>query len=259
MFNRIFAAFTKTKIQSAETSLIEQLAKFDPNGMSDAGMAVMEQQLNEFCTQTEQARQEYNKELQEYQQIQHLYDTRIAAAENISVQIQQAESAGNVELSSKLNVSLNKLLDTIDQSTADVAREKQEADEALQTLTELEAATKDLAEQMKTARSQFEAAKRDLKSAEAQKARAEIAADRAATINGLKTGGNNLNAALTAIQKNAEQTRVDAEAIKRKTQLLTPTNVETDDQVIVDALKVAQGTPVTESASDRLARLKKVG
>jgi chromosome segregation ATPase len=250
---KIFSFFAKTKIETLSKSLTQQLAEFDPQGMSDAGMALMEDELNNYCKQTETARADYNKEFKEYVAMQQLFDQRVTAAESISAQV---DSATDEAHKAQLSASLSKLLDTIEKLSADVEREKTEADEAKATLDDLEAISKDLAEQMKTARTRFNDAQREIKSATAQKARADLAADRAAQASGLRSNASSVNVALDAMQQSAADLRASAEASKRKAELLKPTQVEQDDPIIAAELAKVNGSAVNETFSERIARLK---
>lgn len=250
----IFGWFGKAKLDQVSTSLVERLATFDPETMSEAGMLQMEEQLNDFLKRTEVARQEFNKEQSEYEQIQTLYNQRLSAAESLQAQLTQAQGAGGD--TATLEKSLATLLTVIENSQSDVLREKTEAEEAKGVLTELELLTKEMSEGMKTARTQFQQAIRDLKSAEVSKTRAEMSAERAAEVAGLRKNGNKMSAALTAMQSNAANMRADADAAKRKAELLQPSNPEALDPLIVAEMQKAAGKPVAESVTDRLARLK---
>ena len=235
----------KVKAENTGEGIVNALAKFDPEGMSEAGMLELEDNVNTMALECAKAKQEWEKEQSEYDTIQKLFEQRMAAAESLSQDPAQA-------------ASLEKLLTMIEDMAPEIEREKQEAVFAKELFDELEAATKEAAESVKTARSEFEAVQRQMKRADVDKKRADTQEERAKKLAGIKKGGSSLGSAMDAMKKAANEKEAEADAAKMKAKLFTKADPEKDDPAIAAALAAASGnaTP-TMSLQERMAALKK--
>lgn len=240
--------FGKVKTEQTGVGIVEALAKFDPEGMSEAGMRQLEQQVDDLALETAKAKQEWQKEQAEYDEIQKLFDQRMAAAESLQ---EQMESNPAIE------GSLIKLLDLIDGMAPEIEREKEEAVYAKELFDELELATKEAAEGVKTARAEFDKIHKQMKRAEVDKKRAEVQEERAKKVAGIRQKGSSLGSAMNAMKNAAAQQEAEASAAKMKASLFKTSKPEEDDPAIAAALAAASGdAPKTASASERLAALR---
>lgn len=240
--------FGAVKTEKAGVGIVEALASFDPEGMSEAGMRQMEEQVDELALETAKAKQEWQKEQAEYEEIQKLYEQRMAAAEALQEQI---ETNPNAE------ASLLSLLDMIEKMAPEIEREKEEAVYAKELFDELEAATREAADGVKTARAEFEQVQREMKRAEIDKKRAETQEERAKKLAGIRKNGSSLDSAMGAMRNAASKRTAEADAAKMKAELFKTSKPEEDDPLIAAALAGASGeAPKATSAADRLAALK---
>lgn len=242
--------FGKAKADSTGATIEQALAKFDPEGMSEAGMRQLEENVDNLATETAQARQEWLKEKTEYDEISKLYEQRLQAAEILQ---------GKVEKGEATEQSLMTLVQMLEDMKPEIQREKEEAEYAEQIFKELEESTKQAAEQVKNARVEFEQVRRELKRASLDKQRAERDEERAKRLAGIRQGGNQLGSAMEALKKNVDKRSAEADAAKMKARLFVKDDPEKDDPTIAAALAEASGDTKDDqmSITDRLAALKK--
>jgi len=241
---------TTVKTEQAGDGLINALAKFDPEGMSEAGMRQLEENVDSMASECAVAKQEWLKEQQEYDSIQKLFDQRIAAADILSTKI----SAGDTSV----EPSLNTLVQLIEDMTPEIEREHEEAVYAKEIFHELELATKDAATQVKTARAEFDKIRRDLKRASVQTDRAKRDEERSKRVAGIRKGGSSLGSAMDAMKNAAAEQTAAADAAKMKADLFRQSTPEKDDPNIAAALVASSGVATsTMTVSERLAALKK--
>ena len=79
--------FVGIKTDNAVQAGVEALVRWDPQGASEAELRTMEQHLDELGQQVAAARQDYDRERQEAEQIEALSRQRMAAAEQLQGQI----------------------------------------------------------------------------------------------------------------------------------------------------------------------------
>src|SRR6516164_7680780 len=215
------------KMDKAAQAGIEALVRWDPKSASEAELRTMEQNLDALGREVALARQGYDREKREADAIQALSHQRMAAAE---------------------------------QMTPEIEREKQDETDAKDYLEMLEKTYAEAGGKLKTARSELERAQRDMARAAQQREQADRQADAARRAAGLASQTSSLTVALKAMQDAAQKDLASADAQMSKARLLRPTRPEQDDPNIAAALAAASGKPpVPTSLTDRLSALKARG
>lgn len=245
------------KADKAVQAGVEALVRWDPQGASEAELRTMEQHLDELGQQVARARQSYDKEAREAEQIQSLSAQRLAAAEHLQAQMQSETDAAK---RAELERSLNTLVTMLEQMAPEVDREKKDAADAKDFLDMLEKTYAEAGGKLREGRSQLERAQRDMGRAAQQRQLAEQQADAARKAAGLSTATSSLNVALKAMQDTAQRDLANAESANMKAKLLRPTTPEQDDPNIARAMQIASGKPEAPTTlGDRLAALKAKG
>jgi DNA repair exonuclease SbcCD ATPase subunit len=246
--------FVGVKADSAVQAGIEALVRWDPEGASEAELLTMEQHLDDLGRQVALARQAYDKERQEAEQIAALSRQRMAAAEQLQGQIAtEADPARRASLER----SLETLVSMLEEMAPEVDREKQDAADAKDFLDMLEKAYAEAGGKLRTARSELERARRDMVRAGQQRQTAERQADAARQAAGLTRSTSSLNVALKAMHEAAQRDLVSADAAMAKAKLLRPTRPEQEDPNIAAAMAAAAGkSPAPQNLSERLAALR---
>jgi len=242
------------KTDQAANSAIAALVRWDPQSATEAELRTMEQHLDELGRRVAEARFAFDRERREADTIVQLSNQRMAAAEQLNQRIQgETDPARKAELER----SLGTLVGMLEQMAPDVAREKQDADDAGEFLRSLEEAYEQAGRKLKTARDDLTRAQRDMARAGQQRGMAEDRAEAARQAAGLASSTSGLNVALKAMQDNAQRNLAAAEAANAKARLLKPTRPEQDDPNIAEAMARVQGRPATSSnLSERLAALR---
>jgi chromosome segregation ATPase len=214
----------------------------------------MEQHLDDLGRQVAVARQSYDKEKREAEQIETLSRQRMAAAEQLQGQIAAESDAGR---RSALERSLETLVAMLEEMAPEIEREKQDATDAQEFLEMLENAYAQAGGKLKQARSELERAQRDMVRAGQQRETAERQADAARQASGLARSTGSLNVALNAMHEAAQRDLASADAAMSKAKLLRPTRPEQDDPNIAAAMAAASGkSPAPQNLSERLAALR---
>ena len=242
------------KANQAVNAGIEALVRWDPQGATEAELRTMEQHLDELGLQVARARQSYDRERREAEEIQRLAHQRLAAAESLQSQVNGAPDPAQ---KTGLEKSLTTLLDLMEKMAPEVQREAQDAEDAKAFLEQLEAAYAEAGGKLKTARSQLEKAQRDMARAAQRREVAEQQAEAARRAAGLSQTASSLNIALKAMNENAARDLASAEAAAAKARLLAPTHPEKEDPNIAAAMAAASGQePAPVGVANRLAALK---
>jgi chromosome segregation ATPase len=246
----------KKHAENAVTSVQQFLVTIDPETATEAQIAEFSDQLRKASEELASARAEYQKENKEAEEIAALYNKRLQAATILEQQLSEAVDPAQKD---SLSASLEKIITMLEQMKPDVDREQQMAEEAKQMMNELTVFVEESAATLKDARVRLDHAKSEMRMAELEKERAEKRARTAEVLIGIKKGSGTFNVALDAMQKKADQSKIQADAANTRSKLLTPTKPEQDDANIAAALAKASGKPVAESSSisERLAALKK--
>lgn len=243
--------FGKAKIVQGVQSLNEAIVSFDPDGATEAAISEMEENFDKINIEFSKTKQEYTREQAEADEILKLQSQRMSAAEHISAQL--AENPND----EALNTGLNQLLDAMEEMADDVAREVEEAADAKELMDELDATVKMYGDKLKNARNDMKKASNAMKKAQAQEERADQRAERAKQAAGLSSSVGGLSSALEAMNKQASDAQANADASKRKADMLSPIKAEENDAVAA-AMAAVSGTPAkSNSAADRLAALRK--
>jgi chromosome segregation ATPase len=242
------------KMDQAVEAGIEALVRWDPKSASEAELRTMEQHLDELGREVALARQSFDRERKEADEIQLLSDQRMAAAEQL-----QRQAAVETDLTRKaaLEKSLGTLVTMLEQMAPDVAREKQDAVDAKEFMDMLTSTYAEAGGKLKAARSELERAQRDMGRAAQQREQAERQAEAARRSAGLASTTSSLTVALKAMQDNAAKDLASADAAMSKARLLRPTKPEQDDPNIAAAMASAQGQPAApRNLEERLAALR---
>jgi len=251
MLGRFLKHYGKGKIQQGITALNDAIVAFDPEGATEAAIQEMEENFDTLNKEFSKAKQEYAREQGEADQIVAQFNQRMAAAEHIQAQMEA--DPDNIQLGE----ALAQLVSALEDMGPDVEREKEEATDAKEVMDELEATVKMYADKLKTARSDMKKAANAMEKAKRQEQRANERADRAAVAAGLKSSVGGLSSALESMNRQAADAQANADAAKRKADLLGPSTIEENDTVAAAMAAVSGTAPAPTSISDRLAALKK--
>ena len=226
----------------------------DPTTASAAQLEVMERDLDEVGRELAKFRAEAAREQSEADAVQSRF-TRMRAAGDQLLARYNAET--DPAKKADLEKSLNGLLTTLEEVKHELDQEAQEAVDANKLVAETEAIYQEKATALREAKTSLSKAARELEWAKTAQEHANMQAERAAQIAGLRdneVGG--LNAALTAMTRKAEEARGDAEAKRLKAAVLTKADHGSmDDPNVLEALASVQGTSPSLPFADRLAAL----
>ena len=254
MVLRFMGNLIGVKANQAVTAGVEALIRWDPKSATEAELRTMEQHLDDLGQQVAQARQSYDREKQEADQIQSLSTQRMAAAESLQAQVTASTDPAR---KAALEKSLATLLGMLEQMAPDVDREKQDEIDAKGFLDMLEGTYTDAGGKLKAARGELERAQRDMARAAQQNQTAQQQAEAARRAAGLTQTTSSLTVALKAMQEVASKDLASADAAMAKARLLKPSKPEEEDANIAAALAAASGkAPAPTSLGDRLAALK---
>src|ERR1044071_102669 len=130
-----FRNFVGVKADDAVQAGIEALVRWDPEGASEAELRTMEQHLDDLGRQVAGARQAYDKERREAEQIEALSRQRMAAAEQLQGKsAAEGDPAGHISL----ELSLETLMTMLEGMAPEIERKKQDATDAKEFLDMLE-------------------------------------------------------------------------------------------------------------------------
>ena len=251
-FFSFVTSFGKKKSEKMGQTIVQTLSSWDPETASQAELEQMEKRLNALVQEVAQARLVYKKEQDEADAIDALYHQRLKAAEIL--QARQEEAPGD----EKIEKALSELVDLLEEMQPEIERESQEAAEAKAFMEELEEVASISAEKLKTAKKSLEKAVQEMKRAQVRQEKANDSAERAAKLAGLRQESDQLGSALSAMRKNADEANAKADAAQMKARLLSPTEKESESELIKEAMKEAGGASApSASISNRLAALKK--
>lgn len=251
---RFLGNLVGVKADGAVQAGIEALVRWDPKSASEAELRSMEQHLDELGQQVAAARQSYDREKTEADQIEALSDQRMAAAQHLQGQMASEDDPAQ---KAALEKSLTTLVGLLEQMAPDVKREKAEAADAKDFLDMLESTYAEAAGKLKDGRAQLNQAQRDMARAEHQRSAADQQAEAARRAAGLSSATSSLTVALKTMQDAASKDLASADVALQKARLLRPTKPEEDDANIAQAMQAAAGKPTgPQSLADRLAALR---
>ncbi len=251
MFGKFLKHYGKGKFVQGVQALNDAIVSFDPEGATEAAISEMEENFDNINKEFSKTKQEWSREQAEADAIVKLRDQRMAAAEHIAAQLETDTD------NTQLNDALNQLVEALEEMSDDINREIEEAVDAKEVMDELELTVKMYADKLKTARSDMKKAANAMNKAKRQEERAEEKAARVAQQAGLKSSVGGLSSALESMNRQAADAQANADAAKRKANLLSTTSVEENDAVAAAMAAVSGETPKPTSAKDRLAALRK--
>jgi DNA repair exonuclease SbcCD ATPase subunit len=247
--------YFEKKAENVQNGFTKLLVEFDPQTASEAEIGELDEALTKLTQQMVGAKNAWDKELRQSQEIQKNYDLRLSAAERLQA---KSAAAPSPEEKAQVEASLAKLLDELEKMAPEVQREAQEAKESQGYYEELNQAVKTASERLKTARERLSDAQRRMDLAKVRMERAKEQEDQAMVLSGIKKQASSIGTAFEAMSKRADEMETQAEVHRQKAQLLTPPQGG-DDPLIAAALKEASGDTAKpqQSLADRLAALKK--
>ncbi|WP_051329833.1 hypothetical protein [Niveispirillum irakense] len=258
---QFFRTLLGVKGEQVGRQVVDALVELDPKSASIAQLRVMEADLDKAGKLLANLRVELQRERKEAVEARENYGRRLAAAEHLNNQLATAGATDDVKRAS-LESSLANLLTQLEQLEEEVLIEEREADEAEALVAEAEAAYREKAKALSEAKTALAKAERDMERAKIEESREKERANRAAQIAGLRGegDGSKLTVAVDAMQRRAQQARVNAEAARMKAQALTDLSSRNSDNLgdanIEAALKAVSGGPTPGlSVHERLARL----
>lgn len=238
--------------------LVDAIVELDTKAATETQLRVMEQDLDKAGQLLSRLRAECDKERREAVEARTHYNRLLAAAEHLNTRLASAGDDERLTLES----SLNNLLTQLESSRDEAEVEEREAVDAEQLVAEAEAAYREKAKALSEAKATLTKAQRDMERARIQEEREQERSERAAQVAGLRAGGaSKLNVAVDAMQRRAEQARMNAEAARLKARALTDlssrSGTSMGDPNIEAALKAVTGGGSTPglSPSERLAKL----
>lgn len=244
-FLNIARLFTKAKVSQGADALAETLASIDPDAMSEAAIMELEEKFDVITKEVASAQLDFQRELKEAQNARQLHEDRLKAANIIAERLKDNPN------DETLNKQLNDLVNILEQSEVDLAKEETEANEAESMLNELQVMAQEMADQLKTLKKQLNDAKRNLTKAHIDKERAAQREERSKVLAGIKKSSSGFSKALDSINRATEKATTEANASKLRADLLKPsTNA---DDVVSSVLKSSTNT---QDVHSRLAKLQ---
>jgi len=235
-----FKNYGKAKSEQFGEGLVNLAAGLDANGVSEAAVKQKQEEHAETVAQLVEAQQAFKKEKREFDDLNELYNKKMAAAERAVAANDEAAAA--------------ELLDSAEKLAPKLAKEKADYESAERWLTELQQASDEIAKELLGLREQINEVKQLTKEAEQDAAQAKKAQAQAEKLAGLRTASNKFDVAMTALKKQADI--ADAEAQKARIiaeQLRKP--VETVSTAASKYLDDSVAAP-TETLAEKMARLK---
>lgn len=239
------------KASKLSDDLIDLTASIDPEAVSETAIRQKMDEHDVVLRQLVEAKADWEKEYNEYKNELDLYNRRMSAAEKAQRDLEA--DPNNQEAAT----ALSELLDSIEKHVPILEREKQEADSAKVFLDQLQEASQDIANELKTLRALVNEQQRAIKQADIEMERNRKMAEQAQVLAGLKKSSNKFDTALSALKKQADEKQKQADLYKLKTEQLTVKVSKTSTAVDKYMTDVHDTPKTTESLQERLARLKK--
>lgn len=243
--------YANTKVNGFVRGAVEALVAWDPKGASEAEIATMSDNLDRLGQEVAKADAAFKKSQVTYGALSAAKATQTRAAE---ILMQRLE---NLDPTQKASVekSLNTLLTDMESKQPEIDLAQNDMTDAESFLKTLQASYAQMSEKLKTARNSLEQAQRDVRRAQAEAEQAKNRRQAADVAAGIVSEHTGIGVATTAMAKQADKYRQQAQADAMRTNALKPQS-EGDD-ILAQALKEAKGEPQAQSLADRLAALKK--
>ena len=234
-----FASAAQTVASRVHDGAIKTWAKWDPETVGEAQILEWEKEAQRVATIAAKAKDEADSNKKEVDRLTSESNRYLGAAEKLA----STNETAALQAANKAEELKGELVTT----TQAYNEAKSWADETLD-------AAKQSQQKVLEGRKTIEAAKRNQAQALRQK---EIADTRLAQQNemaGIKKGLSGTTAAIDALNQNAHDARVQADASKIRSGVMGAASV--NDKAIQDALKAAEGPVVEETLAEKIARLK---
>ena len=244
-----FKNYGKAKSEAFGEGLVNLAASLDANGVSEAAIKQKQDEHNETVRQLVEAQVSFKKEKREFDEIEALFNKKVAAAERAEADL--ATNPDNTEAAA----ALAELLDSVEKIAPKLEKEKTEYQSAERWMTELQQASDEIAKELLGLREQINDVKQQIKEADqaAQNAKNEKA--KAEKLAGLRNASNKFDVAMSALQKQATAKENSAAADRiAAEQLRKP--VETISSAASKYMDEVTPTFSAETLQEKLARLK---
>ena len=223
-------------------SFAEAIANFDPETATEADRDALALKLRGFAGELVKARNSYNKEKKEADDLTALIDSDSKASEILIAKFE----AGEID-----ETTLNSFADEVEENKARLVQEIQEAADAKELVDAFDELFKTVEKQLADFDAAAKKALSTLARAKADQAAQDANAERLATLANLKSGLKDSSTALGALGRKAQKIQESADT----TRLLNESGQKTVDKanVVADARKLAAGVSTKPmSAVERL-------
>jgi len=251
----------KTKIsndlRNAEQKLIAGLAKMDFDTVSEFQLEAYSKALDDLTQQMAKAKSVYEKEQQEADAIRASYDDKVAVAEKLDFAIKSPTTT--LEMKTKMEASLDKLLTDVESMGADIENEAQEATDAKEHYNALVEAVKVASERLAGARKALTDKKRQLDHIAVEEKRAAERARQQETLAGLRSDVDSFGTVIGALDTEIEERRQKVTALNAKADALKVAQKRNSNELDLEVL-FAIGEVKKEdkpSLNERMAKLRK--
>lgn len=240
----------KQKAKDASKSLNEMVVKWDPEAASEVQIEEMNNRFVALSEKVEKARQEWQQEQREADEIKANYEKKKKAALILQEDLANLEGDQKTQTES----ALEELVSELEELKPDVVVEVQEAEEAKQWLEDLEGDLKLFADKMKVARKNLSQATKKMEKAQRKEEKAKERAKEAEERAGIRKEADAFDSVLGVMNENVAKAEASAAAADKRSKLLGKSKVE-DNDLVANALSRASGNTEKKSAADRLASL----
>ncbi|KWA84213.1 hypothetical protein WL29_22905 [Burkholderia ubonensis] len=239
------ALFTK-QISALGDTVAQALASFDPESATQVDHDNLVAKLREVATKLAEARRKYQAEKDEADALA----TQIANDEKAAAILIAKFEAGQVD-----EATLNEFANNLEAMKARLPGEQQDAVDAKELVDTLESILTTVEQRLADFDANAKKAMQAIAQAKADKERQDLRLQHQEELNSLKSGLGSTSTALGALNKKAEQLRVEADAAGIQADIgQKPIDRQ---NAVEEARRIAAGgaTPAAESAADRLRRL----
>ncbi|KVP75285.1 hypothetical protein [Burkholderia ubonensis] len=243
---KLSAALFLKQISSLGDTVAQALASFDPETATEVDRDNLVAKLREVATKLAEARRKYEVEKKEADDLA----TQIANDEKAAAILISKFEAGQVD-----EATLNEFANNLEAMKARLPGEQQDAVDAKELVDTLESILKTIEQRLADFDANAKRALQAIAQAKADQERQSLRLEHQQELNSLKSGLGSTSTALGALNKKAEQLRVQADA----TAIQADIGQKPIDRqnAVEEARRIAAGNaaPAAESAADRLRRL----
>lgn len=244
-----FKNYSKAKGEQLGEGMVNLAASLDASGVSEAAIKQKQDEHNELVKQLVVAQTDFKREKKEFDDIFELYNKKLAAAERAEADL--GINPDNKEAAT----ALAELLESVEKIAPKLAKEKAEFESAQRWMTELQQASNDIAKELLGLREQINEVKQQSKEADLEIERTRKAKQQAEKLAGLRNATNKFDVAMTALQKQADAKKQEAEENRiAAEQLRQP--VVTESSAATKYMDEVTPAFAAETMQEKLARLK---